>query len=208
MAETLLGVSVWADMRDGTDQLDLLLTLGKRVGLTSILLATDGPLAAKTTTLPAADRSPASVPVVVKRRFSRVAEANAGTQHLATWPERDLFGEVAAGAFTSVDVAVSVGRTDAEAKARAQSDSIFSLVAGTSENALVGRLEDVQQKVARLAASGIRELYCILPRVDFIDHLAQLSSIAVGRLDTHHPGRPRSADPLPPPGWGAPARSQ
>jgi len=57
VAETLLGVSVWADMRDGTDQLDLLLTLGKRVGLTSILLATDGPLAAKTTTLPAADRS-------------------------------------------------------------------------------------------------------------------------------------------------------
>lgn len=204
--DNLLAVSVWADLRRGVDQLSLLTSIGARVGLESILFAEDGPLAPTSADAARLGEEFGS-PLPVVRRSWRSGESPTSADHLPAWAGRDLFAAVAGRQYRSVDVAVSVGRTDAEAKARAAGDPLFQDLAGDLDDALVGRLEDVQEKVARLAAGGIRQLCCILPQGDLVDHLAQLSSIAVGTLETHYPGSPRSADPLPPAGWGGPAQS-
>ena len=121
-------------------------------------------------------------------------------------PGRDLAGEVSAAAATAggrpvlAEVTVSVGRTAAEARARADADELFTLAGHPAEQGLFGTLEECQATAARLAQAGATELVCYLPLAsDLPDVLAQLRSIAIG-AGVLRPGEPPSAAP-PPPAW-------
>jgi hypothetical protein len=123
-------------------------------------------------------------------------------------PGRDLDGEVAtaaraaAGTPVVAEVTVSVGRTDAEARARADADGLFTVAGHPARQGLFGTLEECQAAAARLAHAGVTELACYLPLAsDLHDVLAQLRSIAVG-ASVMRPGDVPSAAPPPPTGWG------
>jgi hypothetical protein len=123
-------------------------------------------------------------------------------------PGRDLAGEVSAAAAAAAgrpvlaEVTVSVGRTDAEARARADADELFTLAGHPAEQGLFGTLEECQATAAGLAQAGATELVCYLPlAADLPDVLAQLRSIAIGAA-VLRPGEPPSAAPPPPDGWG------
>jgi hypothetical protein len=108
----------------------------------------------------------------------------------------------AAGRPVWVEVAVSVGRTTAEARARADNEELFALVGHPERDGLFGTLEECQAGAARLAHAGATELICYLPcSSDLPDVLAQLCAIAVGAR-VLRPGEPPSASPPPPVGWG------
>ena len=108
----------------------------------------------------------------------------------------------AVGRAVWVEVAVSVGRTTAEARARADTEELFAAVGHPEREGLFGTLEECQAGAARLAHAGATELICYLPRSsDLPDVLAQLRAIAVGAR-VLRPGEPPSASPPPPPGWG------
>ncbi len=97
-------------------------------------------------------------------------------------------------------IGVSIGRTAAEAHARAAMDPAFT-------GDVVGRLEDGQAAVAALAHAGITDLRCRLPAApDVADLVAQLTAMVIGSPATHRPDAPRSPDPAPPP-WAAPKRA-
>ena len=103
----------------------------------------------------------------------------------------------------AVEVPVSIGRTLAEAEARAHGDQLFSQVGQPSEIGVFGTLERCQQRVIELAHAGVTDLRCILPdNLDIHDVIAQLTSIAIGTVDVLVPGAPRSPDPEPPASWG------
>ena len=119
-------------------------------------------------------------------------------------PGRDLAAEVsaavavAAGRPVLAEVAVSVGRTAAEARARADMDELFA----PDQQGLFGTLEECQATAARLGQAGVTELVCCLPLAsDLPDVLAQVRSIAIGAA-VLRPGEPPSAAPPPPAGWG------
>lgn len=123
-------------------------------------------------------------------------------------PGRDLAAEVTAAAAAAAgrpvlaEVTVSVGRTDAEARARADADELFTLAGHPAEQGLFGTLEECQATAAGLAQAGATELVCYLPLAsDLPDVLAQLRSIAIG-AGVLRPGEPPSAPPPPPAGWG------
>jgi hypothetical protein len=123
-------------------------------------------------------------------------------------PGRDLAAEVttaaagAAGRPVLVEVPVSVGRTVAEARARADADELFARTGHPAEQGLFGTLEECQAAAARLAHAGASELLCYLPLAgDLPDILAQLRSIAIG-ASVLRPDEPPSAAPPPPDGWG------
>jgi hypothetical protein len=123
-------------------------------------------------------------------------------------PGRDLASEVtaavaaAAGRAVLAEVPVSVGRTTAEAQARADADELFTLTGHPAQQGLFGTLEECQAAAARLAHAGATELVCYLPLAsDLADILAQLRSIAAG-AGVLRPGEPPSAAPPPPAGWG------
>ena len=123
-------------------------------------------------------------------------------------PGRDLAGEVSAAASAAAgrpvlaEVTVSVGRTAAEARARADADELFTLAGHPAEQGLFGTLEECQATAARLTQAGATELVCYLPLAsDLPDVLAQLRSIAIG-AGVLRPGQPPSAPPPPPSGWG------
>jgi hypothetical protein len=123
-------------------------------------------------------------------------------------PGRDLAAEVAAAAAAVAgrpvlaEVTVSVGRTAAEARARADADELFTLAGHPADQGLFGTLEECQATAARLAQAGATELVCYLPLAsDLPDVLAQLRSIAIG-ASMLRPGEPPSAAPPPPAGWG------
>jgi hypothetical protein len=209
--QQLLELSIWADLRDGGHRARLLITAASRLGFGRVLLPTAGPLGGPPELLgrllegaPEGSRVVTADPQV---------PAHAGIRpglRIPTWPGRDLVALLRAarrddGGLCAVDVPVALGRTDAEAMARAASDPVFAEVGDPRQTGLYGRLEDVQAQVAVLAAAGAGELCCILPAEDLLDHLAQLATVAVGRLDTHGPGLERSPDPSPPVGWGAPS---
>jgi hypothetical protein len=100
-------------------------------------------------------------------------------------------------------VPVLVGRTRAEAVARAELAPGFAGYADPRTGGLFGTLEDCQAQVTRLAHDGVRDLRCVLPDLpDIHDILAQLPAIVVGDPATHHPDAARSADPPPPPWAG------
>jgi hypothetical protein len=123
-------------------------------------------------------------------------------------PDRDLAAAVSAAASVAgglpvlAEVAVSVGRTAAEATARADADELFSLAGHPARQGLFGTLEECQAAASHLAHAGITELICQLPLTsDLPDVLAQLRSIAIG-AGVLRPGDPPSAAPPPPTGWG------
>ena len=135
-----------------------------------------------------------------------------GTAPLAVFvpcaPGRDLAAEVsaavaaAAGRPVLAEVTVSVGRTAAEARARADTDELFTLAGYPARQGLFGTLEECQATAAQLGHSGVTELVCYLPLAsDLPDVLAQVRSIAIG-AGVLRPGEPPSAAPPPPPGWG------
>ena len=123
-------------------------------------------------------------------------------------PSRNLAGEVSAAASVArgrpvlAEVTVSVGRTAAEARARADADELFTFAGHPAQQGLFGTLEECQATAARLAHAGATELVCYLPLAsDLPDVLAQLRSIAIG-AGVLRPGEPPSAAPPPPAGWG------
>jgi alkanesulfonate monooxygenase SsuD/methylene tetrahydromethanopterin reductase-like flavin-dependent oxidoreductase (luciferase family) len=100
-------------------------------------------------------------------------------------------------------VPVSIGRTTAEASARAEADPRFQRVGSIREVGIFGTLEQCQERVIELAHAGISDLRCAVPNVpDMPDVLAQLTAIAIGTVDVLTPGSPRSKSPDPPDGWG------
>jgi hypothetical protein len=100
------------------------------------------------------------------------------------------------------EVTVSVGRTMAEARARADADPLFAVAGHPARQGLFGTLEECQAAAARLAHAGVTELACCLPLArDLHDVLAQLRSIAIG-ASVLRPGDAPSAAPPPPAGWG------
>jgi len=139
---------------------------------------------------------------------ARDAGAPAAAVLVRCAPDRDLAGEIAAAASAAAgrpvlaEVTVSVGRTAAEARARADADELFTLAGHPAQQGLFGTLEECQATAARLAHAGATELVCYLPLAsDLPDVLAQLRSIAVG-AGMLRPGEPPSAAPPPPAGWG------
>jgi hypothetical protein len=108
----------------------------------------------------------------------------------------------AGGRAVLAEVPVSVGRTVAEARARANADELFTLTGHPAAQGLFGTLEECQAAAARLAHAGATELVCYLPLAsDLPDILAQLRSIVIG-AGVLRPGEPPSAAPPPPDGWG------
>src|SRR5262245_4456806 len=100
-------------------------------------------------------------------------------------------------------VPVSVGRTPAEAAARAELDPGLAAYGDLVADGLYGTLESAQARVVQLAHAGVTDLRCALPDVpDVHDVVAQLTAAVVGTLDTHRPDAARSPDP-PPPSWAA-----
>jgi hypothetical protein len=123
-------------------------------------------------------------------------------------PDRELDAAVADAAAAAggrpvlVEVAVSVGRTSAEASARADGEELFALTGHPRAQGLFGTLEECQAAAARLLHAGATELVCYLPRShDLPDVLAQLRAISIG-VGALRPGDPPSAPPPPPRGWG------
>jgi alkanesulfonate monooxygenase SsuD/methylene tetrahydromethanopterin reductase-like flavin-dependent oxidoreductase (luciferase family) len=100
-------------------------------------------------------------------------------------------------------VSVSIGRTTAEASARAEADPLFRRVGDPREVGVFGTLEQCQERVIELAHAGVSDLRCMVPNApDMPDVLAQLTAIAIGTADVLTPGTPRSKSPDPPAGWG------
>jgi hypothetical protein len=139
---------------------------------------------------------------------ARAGAARAAAVFIPCAPGRDLAGEVAEAAAAAggrpvlAEVTVSVGRTAAEARARADADELFTLAGHPAQQGLFGTLEECQATAARLAHAGVTELVCYLPLAsDLPDVLAQLRSIAIG-AGVLRPGEPPSAAPPPPAGWG------
>jgi hypothetical protein len=102
----------------------------------------------------------------------------------------------------AVLVAVSPGRTSAEAHARVRLDPDFAHTASVT-CAIVGTLEDCQQAVAALFAAGVTDVRMSIPATpDFPDVLAQLATLRGDVLARVQPGAPRSDSPAPPRDWG------
>ena len=100
-------------------------------------------------------------------------------------------------------VPVSVGRTDAEASARAQMDPDFALFGHPAEIGVFGTLEECQDRVIALAHAGVTDLRCVVPATpDVHDVIAQLTAMVIGSVDVLVPGSLRSPSPPPPAGWG------
>ena len=103
----------------------------------------------------------------------------------------------------ALEVPVSVGRTWAEAQARAEAESLFDTVGHPSAVGIFGTLEQCQEGVIRLAHAGVTDLRCVLPNSpDVHDVIAQLTAMVVGTVDVLSPGAPKSRAPDPPLGWG------
>jgi alkanesulfonate monooxygenase SsuD/methylene tetrahydromethanopterin reductase-like flavin-dependent oxidoreductase (luciferase family) len=103
----------------------------------------------------------------------------------------------------ALEVPVSIGRTVAEAQARADAESLFRTVGHPSQVGVFGTLEQCQERVIHLAHAGVTDLRCLLPNSEDIhDVIAQLTAMAVGSVEVLSPGAPRSKPPDPPKGWG------
>ena len=103
---------------------------------------------------------------------------------LAARPGRELGRELAAvsaaaGRPVIAEVCVSVGRTGAEAAARADHEPLFARLGHPREQGLFGSLEECQHMAAQLAHVGANELACNLPlTADIADVLAQLRAVS------------------------------
>jgi hypothetical protein len=129
---------------------------------------------------------------------------------IAVSADRDLGSlaaeAVAAGERVLAEVPVSIGRTTAEASARAGSETLFEITGHPAQQGLFGTLEQCQYRAAELAHAGVSELVCHLPGgrgvADVADVLAQLRAVATVGRDVLRPGEPPSPAPPPPVGWG------
>ncbi len=73
-------------------------------------------------------------------------------------------------------VPVSIGRTTAEANARAEADPAFRDVGDPRDVGVFGTLEQCQERVIELAHAGVSDLRCVVPNApDMPDVLAQLT---------------------------------
>jgi alkanesulfonate monooxygenase SsuD/methylene tetrahydromethanopterin reductase-like flavin-dependent oxidoreductase (luciferase family) len=103
----------------------------------------------------------------------------------------------------AMELPVSIGRTNAEAKARADAEPLFDLTGPPAEVGIFGTLEECQDRVIELAHAGVTDLRCILPNSpDVHDVIAQLTAMAIGTMDVLAPNAPRSKAPDPPESWG------
>ena len=103
----------------------------------------------------------------------------------------------------AVDVQVSIGRTSAEAHARASHDPRFHDIGHPATRGIFGTLEQCQDRAIELAHLGVTDLRCLLPNTpDVHDAIAQLTAVVVGTVDVLTPNSPRSKAPDPPEGWG------
>jgi alkanesulfonate monooxygenase SsuD/methylene tetrahydromethanopterin reductase-like flavin-dependent oxidoreductase (luciferase family) len=103
----------------------------------------------------------------------------------------------------ALELPVSIGRTLAEAQARAESESLFETFGPPSEVGVFGTLEQCQERVIELAHAGVNDLRCVLPNSpDVHDVIAQLTAVVIGTVDVLSPGSPKSKSPDPPPTWG------
>ena len=103
----------------------------------------------------------------------------------------------------AVELPVSIGRTSAEAEARAGAAPGFRAIGRASRPALVGTLEQCQDRVIELAHAGVTDLRCIVPNTDDVhDVIAQLTAMVVGTVSVLTPSSARSRAPDPPEGWG------
>jgi alkanesulfonate monooxygenase SsuD/methylene tetrahydromethanopterin reductase-like flavin-dependent oxidoreductase (luciferase family) len=102
-----------------------------------------------------------------------------------------------------VEIPVSIGRTSAEARARADAEPLFRSLGHPAEVGIFGTLEQCQDRVIALAHLGVTELRCVLPNSpDVHDVIAQLTAMVVGTARVLTPNAPRSRPPDPPAGWG------
>jgi hypothetical protein len=100
-------------------------------------------------------------------------------------------------------IPVSVGRTVAEASARAEMDPAFARYGHPADIGIFGTLEECQDRVIALAHAGITDLRCVLPATpDVHDVIAQLTAITLGTTNVLVSGSLRSPSPPPPQGWG------
>jgi len=98
---------------------------------------------------------------------------------------------------------VSIGRTSAEAHARASHDPRFHDIGHPATRGIFGTLEQCQDRAIELAHLGVTDLRCLLPNTpDVHDAIAQLTAVVVGTVDVLTPNSPRSKAPDPPEGWG------
>jgi alkanesulfonate monooxygenase SsuD/methylene tetrahydromethanopterin reductase-like flavin-dependent oxidoreductase (luciferase family) len=103
----------------------------------------------------------------------------------------------------AVMIPVSIGRTGAEAAARADMDHAFVVRGHPRDIGIFGTLEECQDRVIALAHAGVTDLRCTLPAVpDIHDVIAQLTAMTIGTTDVLIPGSLRSPAPPPPEGWG------
>jgi alkanesulfonate monooxygenase SsuD/methylene tetrahydromethanopterin reductase-like flavin-dependent oxidoreductase (luciferase family) len=99
---------------------------------------------------------------------------------------------------------VSIGRTTAEAQARADREPYFGVIGHPARAGIFGRLEECQDRVIALAHAGITDLRCVVPNSpDVHDVIAQLTSMVVGTTRALRPDAPRSPAPSRPKEWGA-----
>jgi alkanesulfonate monooxygenase SsuD/methylene tetrahydromethanopterin reductase-like flavin-dependent oxidoreductase (luciferase family) len=107
----------------------------------------------------------------------------------------------------ALEAPVSIGRTVAEAQARAESEALFETVGPPSDVGVFGTLEQCQERVIELAHAGVTDLRCVLPNSpDVHDVIAQLTAMVIGTVDVLSPGAPKSKSPDPPPTWGGRSR--
>jgi alkanesulfonate monooxygenase SsuD/methylene tetrahydromethanopterin reductase-like flavin-dependent oxidoreductase (luciferase family) len=107
----------------------------------------------------------------------------------------------------ALEAPVSIGRTVAEAQARAESEALFETVGPPSQVGVFGTLEQCQERVIELAHAGVTDLRCVLPNTpDVHDVIAQLTAMVIGSVDVLSPGTPKSKSPDPPPTWGGRSR--
>lgn len=103
----------------------------------------------------------------------------------------------------ALELPVSIGRTRAEADARARGEVLFGAVGQPAQVGIFGTLEECQDRVIGFAHAGVTDLRCVLPNnPDIHDVIAQVTAIAIGTVDVLAPGTPRSPYPDPPESWG------
>ena len=186
--------------------------------------APDFPIAAARTALQSRSPQPGGPPIGVETcgpADTALAVAAADDVVLPPWPRerttrvlveiREACGAAGRDSATlgvAIVIPVSIGRTSAEARARAYADPTFGTFGDPAAVGIVGSLEDCQRRVLELAHAGVTDLRCIVPATpDVHDVIAQLTSMVVGTTAQLAAGAPPSPAPPPPPGWGGRSRA-
>src|SRR6185437_4190912 len=127
---------------------------------------------------------------------AREGAARAAAVFVPCAPGRDLAGEVSEAAAAAggrpvlAEVTVSVGRTAAEARARADADELFTLAGHPAQQGLFGTLEECQAAAARLGRPAHHGLTA--ERRRNVQNDAALVQDQVGRVCPHWTCAPRA----------------